>query len=204
MLDTLTGAFHYWALRWIIDWFRISIMKKYFLTIGVLGVALVLSWVGAFFIINSERNKSLDILNRLDYTLVSSDDLSKYLQEDVGVTLGELREADPAEGRLRAFPELYLVARAMGSSGNSDIAIKYYGEAEKRLDTYHAKDSVVADFYLLYVSTLGVGSDGLDDLINRANKAIDSTESLSDDDKDMYKRLLQGYTGDGIAVDKEE
>ena len=193
---------HNFDLYYCVSWITISSMKKSIVVIIALLILLVISWVGAFLWVRSERQVSLDRLNRIDYISVQDAMLSQYVQEDIGLPLSELREKDPADTGLGSFPELYLVARVMNSTGNGETSLKYFAEADKKLDTYHKKESVAADFYLAYVSTMGSDSDDIEALASRAEKAVE-TSSLTDEEKVRYRQSLQIYVT-GEAPSEEE
>lgn len=170
-------------------------------------ILIIVSWVGAYLWVQSERAVFIDRLNRLDYSLVHSDSISDYLVEDVDLTLEDLTNKNPADTRLRSFPELYLAARALGYAGERESSVKYYSEAEKYLDDYHKREDVIADFYMSYISqatAIEGGKEELARIADRAAKAIDGLSSMSDQEKGHYKQTLNVYVTGEALYDEEE
>lgn len=183
-------------------------MKRNTLIVICVSVVLVVaSWVGAYLWVQSERTVFIDRLNRLDYSLVHRDSISDYLVEDVDLTLEDLTNKNPADTRLRSFPELYLAARALGYAGEREASVKYYSEAEKYLDDYRKREDVIADFYMSYISQATAIEDGKEELAriaDRAATAIDGLGSMSDQEKGHYKQTLNVYVTGEALPDEEE
>lgn len=179
-------------------------------TLMVISVSIILivaSWVGAYLWVQSERTVFIDRLNRLDYSLVHGDDISDQLVEDVGYSLKELTDKEPADTGLGSFPEFYFVSRALGYAGSVDASLKYYAAAEKELEGYHNRENLLADFYMSYISQATATEGGKEELAriaDRAATAIDGLGSMSDQEKGHYKQTLNVYVTGEALPDEEE
>lgn len=177
-------------------------MKKSTIVIIALIVVLVGSWVGAFLWVRSERVASLDRLNRMDYSATQSDKIPASLQEDIGLSLDEVRDKDPSSTGLRSFPELYLVARVLTITGDAESSAKYYKATEGYLENYHKKQEVAPDFYLAYIAAVS-SDEEKKSIASRAEAVVNNLSVLSSGEKAYYVQMLQVYAT-GEAAPSEE
>lgn len=172
----------------------------------VVAAALVLaSWAVAFAWAQSQRGSSSDMLNRVEYSLSGSVDPIKYLEQDMGYSLEELLESEPKSLKTNSFPELYFIARSLGSFGYVSEAVVYYQAADTLLEKYHARDTVESDFYMSYMNLYAhVGSpDEVKSVADRALEAIDRSD-VDDETKSYNKQLINGLVGADIEPEGED
>ncbi len=179
------------TLHYLIGRIRISTMKKpLIIALGVV-VLVGAAGVGAAVWAQAQKSQQIDLYNRIDYRLSGDARISEYLKEDVGLTVEELAETEPAKTGLNSFPELYLVARSMMMIGDTGSSLNYYQAAEKKLDGYGKKDQVVLDFYLSYIEAQSyLDATKVGQIVERATGAVDSSNSLSNEKKEQYKDFI--------------
>lgn len=167
---------------------RISSMKKSLIIVWIIASLVIVGVLVAGYLWHrGEAVKYADKLNRMDYSNYSKEQASAYLKEDVGLTIQEAIDKSPEDSGLKLFPQLYLVARVLGSHDeDGGRALEYFGKASSLLDGYHLKDSVKLDFYGRYLDLAFAlkKSDLAKDLISKMEQAVTGS-SLSDAEKEF-------------------
>ncbi len=163
-------------------------MKKSLIIVWVVALLVIIGVpVAGYLWHRGEAAKYADKLNRMDYSNYSKEQASAYLKEDVGLTIQEAIDKSPGDSGLKLFPQLYLVARVLGSyDEDGNRALEYFEKANSLLDGYHLKDSVKLDFYGRYLDLAFAlkKNDLAKDLISKMEQAV-SGSSLSDAEKEF-------------------
>lgn len=167
------------------------------LTIVITAVCTAAVTLGAAFLwVNHERSLAADRLNRVDYSFIGTDNLSEYLESDLGLSFDKLLKTKPQDSGLRFFPEFYLAARALSPEGDGKVALSYFEKADSMISRYRKKDEVAADFYYDYIGLAASvrQTDTVDILKDKAIAAIKDSKRLSNEDKrhmlDNVDRLI--------------
>lgn len=120
-------------------------IKRGILTLVIIGLAAAAGYL--FFLLHQERQARMEMMSRVDYSLLAPEQLGAVVQRDLGVSLDDLKQKGPQEVGLRHFPQVFLAARTLGWVYEEKQALVYYQRAAELLDSYTDDKAVRLAFY---------------------------------------------------------